>query len=223
MPTVGHLTFSDEPAIVAALTPIAQRIAANLADRIKDVTIVVKPRAEMPEYLPGMHARGYWREGKRRILLADDLFNPGEPLEKTLGHEVVHTLFTDSVANPRLVQLLPLMSPVPEHFKDEWIGDEKVGYEASPEECCCVWGSAAIFGFDPPAYVDIYKRSIAKADLAKLRGILLANEGVPTPDPCEQVIARNKALEARIKEISTDLETLLSSLGSTAQKAKPIP
>lgn len=217
---VGQLTLPDDQA--AALNPIAQRIAAMLANRIEPVTIVVKPRADMPEYLPGKHARGYWKERTRKILLADDLFAAGEPLDETLGHEVVHTLFSDWLTKWHRNELLALVTPAPDSFGDLSVDDLHVGYPASAEECCCVWGSAAIFGFDPPAYVGIYKRTIAKSDLPAVREILLNDPdmGPPPVDPCQPLRDRVAILEARKAEIAADLEELMSSLRTTANKVR---
>jgi len=53
------------------------------------------------------------------------------------------------------------------------IGDNDKGYPAIPEECVCVWGSAALFGFDPPAYSKLYKRHFAEDDFAEVARVLL--------------------------------------------------
>jgi hypothetical protein len=232
--TIGQLTFPDDRA--NELSQFATRVRNELGTKIDPVTIVVKPRAQMKRYRdpkPGDgpndgRARGYWHEDSRTIDLADDLFAPGQPLDETLGHEVIHALFSDWVTKGHRRQLLPLISPTPTGFGDQSINDADIGYPASPEECCAVWGSAAIFGFDPPAYVGLYKRNIAKANLPTLREILLSDgqggQGpgvVPGGDPCQQVKDRNAVLEARITEISADLDALLANLGTTAKKAKP--
>jgi hypothetical protein len=182
MGKVGRLTLSGTPEQTKALRPFAKRVRKIIGDRIDPVVVTVLPRASMPLYRdprPGDgptdgRAEGYWRGNARKILLADDLFDgTAGPLDETLGHEIIHVLFDDWIMPEQRRQLLPLLHPEPVNWSDTMVNGVDKGYPAIPEECVCVWGSAALFGFDPPAYDKLYKRRFVEADYAEVARILL--------------------------------------------------
>jgi hypothetical protein len=110
------------------------------------------------------------------MLCAQDLFDPSPALkrDKTLGHEFVHVLFSDWLGKWHRKQLLPLITPPADNWNDTTIGDRQEGYEADPSEALACWGSAALFGWDKPAYSTLYLRKILATNFAKTKVLLLA-------------------------------------------------
>jgi hypothetical protein len=198
---VGQLTLDGTDAQIDALGPFATRIEAVVGKRIQPVTVRIRARTNMPRYRdpkPGDkpedgHARGYWKSPNRTILLADDLFALGEPLDETLGHEVVHVLFDDWIKGAPKKALLRYLQPLPENYTDTTIAERDKGYPANPEECLAVYGSAALFGFNPPAYTTLFKRLVPKTSLAEVKALMLGalpvEPPVPAPDPCAEAVA----------------------------------
>jgi hypothetical protein len=173
---IGKITLTGTREQNQELTPFCREANVALGQCIKPVTVVIKPRADMPLYAPGKHAMGYWKVGPHHIWLADDCFDPAKPdlPAKTLGHELVHTLQDDWFTSYHRKALLPYLRPEPDNWRDPNIGGKYVGYEALPYECIAVWGSAALFNWDRPAYSTLYKRKIAAADWPEVKTIMVA-------------------------------------------------
>ncbi len=174
---IGPFTFKMTQGQFDALVGFANRANALMGRLIDPVEIVVRKRTEMPKYGPGPKdfSRGFWRSGPRRILLADDIFDPKKPLldEKTLGHEVFHVIQDDHFTRFHRRRLLPFITPEADNWNDMTIGDEFKGYPALPYEAMACYGSAALFGWEKPAYSSLYLRKIEAADFDEVKAITL--------------------------------------------------
>lgn len=178
---VGHVTIHGTDAQVNALTPFITTATDLLGRRIDLLDLEVRARDKMPVAFVKdngtvVHAEGHWSDRLRRMLVADDLFGDGLALkrDKTLGHEFVHVLYSDWFTKWHRRQLLPLLTPEADNWFDETIGDEWMGYVAAPTEGFACWGSAALFGWDKPAYSTLYLRRIRTVDFPHAKQITLA-------------------------------------------------
>lgn len=176
---VGKIAMMGTGAQIDMLKPFLAKANVLIGHCIEPVEVRVKARTDMPLYAPGKHAMGYWRARPRRILLADDCFDPDKHnlAARTLGHELVHVMDGDWFRRWHRRHLLIYLNPEPDNWTDGNIGDTHVGYEALPYECVATWGSAALFGWSRPAYSRLYKRKFLAADFEAVRAIMLEDRG----------------------------------------------
>jgi hypothetical protein len=178
---IGRVTITGTEDQITKLTPFVKKATDLLDTRIDRFDLKVVPRSDMPvAYKKNdgtiVRAEGHWSDRRRLMRLADDLFRPIDEKErdKVLGHEFVHTLFSDWLGKWHRRQLLPLIKPPADNWNDMTIGDTYEGYVADPSEALACYGSAALFGWVKPAYASIYLRRIAQADYPKTKTLLLA-------------------------------------------------
>lgn len=158
------------PAVKATATKLTQLLAGRLGPNL-DVSVVFKTAERMPPRPDGGPSRGYWKAGLKEIWLWEK--TDRYPVEKTLAHEAMHVLATFWLTEAQRNDIIELMKPRPLHWRDKTIGIVTYEYAASPFEVYAVYGSAAMVGFDKPAYRSLYRRHIDEGDWPKLRDIIV--------------------------------------------------
>jgi hypothetical protein len=149
------------------ITEMAEKLNVILGDRIKNAEIHLKTDDELRRRAGGMRATGFWNlhgQFKRQIWLLDDLSD--YPVGKTLAHEALHVLDDDWLTKNQRTAIRELMTPKPRSWKDAVVNDDPKGYAGLPFESFAVYGSVAVgdLGFNRPAYLRIFKRTIADTD-----------------------------------------------------------
>lgn len=207
-PFRSHPTNTDEED--AALAPLLSELNVVYGSDLigKPVYVRIRPRAQMPRYRKRRptdtkpedgRAFGYWHRRPRVVDLALELIGKPAELRKVGAHESIHVRAEDFEAW-HWDHLLPMLDPEPESRFDQTIGDDDLGYPATPEECIATFGSAAIFGFWPPAFESLYKRRFPRGLHASVRATILAR--APMQESCAKQSARIAELEAQLREAS---------------------
>lgn len=160
---------------VDSIVRTAARLNDKLGNRIKPVRIVLKTADEMPPRSDGGNATGFWKSAKREVWLWDEIDD--YPVAKTLAHEAMHVLDDDWLTRTQRLEIIALMSPSPVDWKDQMIEGIKRKYIALPYEVFAVYASAAIGGFEKPAYRRMFKRSIPSDKFLRLEEIALRDAG----------------------------------------------
>jgi|SRR5215471_14025619 len=176
--TVGPLTIHGTASEIDQLVPFARRIRDEMGTLLGNATCEIRPRNQMRVWGYDkngnpLFAEGSWSTRTRIIALADDLLPRQGLLERTLGHESIHWLDSDSWTRWHHRNLLGYLQPQPETWNDMTINGKFIGYTADPAECSATWVSAAMFAFDKPAYSTLYDRKIAAENFAAVKGIAL--------------------------------------------------
>lgn len=176
---IGQITLEGTKAELDALTPFTKKAVDLLSHRIDAFNLKVVARADMPiagQTKDGkiIRAEGHWSLRLRLMRLADDLFDRQLLLDKTEGHEFVHVLQSDWFGRWHRRKLLPFLTPPADNWNDLTIGDNYLGYIADPIEGFACWDSAALFGWEKPAYSTLYERKIRATDFAAVKEISLA-------------------------------------------------
>ena len=157
----------------------------------EQVEVILQPAAAMPKRPDGGRAFGLTKPGRREIWLWDAVDR--YPAAETLAHEAMHVLDVFWLTDTQRNEIMELMTPSPSHWEDRTIGQATFRYAAMPHEVFAVYASAAIVGFDRPAFRSLYERRIDEAkwdSLARVvlrdtddgpRGLYPWSEGVPAP------------------------------------------
>lgn len=198
----------------AAQDPEVVRIATSMSEtlqnRIKPVSIFLKPDTDMPRRSDGGPSYGFWKSGPRQIWLWDE--TDEYPVAKTFAHEAMHVVDSDWLTRAQRRRLMALMSPTPASWGDQNIDGTRHRYVALPSEVFAVYASAAIGGFRRPAYRSLFVRRVAADKWLALKELTLHDDGpaqtedelpeaVPSPpDPMAEVAAQLRAAEAEVAE-----------------------
>ena len=200
-----------------------------LGTRIKDdVNVIFKPDDKMKKRADGGTAYGFWSSKPRVISLWGDI---GEyNVVKTFIHEVMHVLDTDWLTPDQRSEILKLMVPKPDDWRDQRIDGQKMKYVSDPSEVFAVYASAAVGDLEKPAYTGMYKRRIDKAEWGGLKSIIMRDKdtgdrgkndddevGVP-PDSSEDLQEQLDDTKKKVNEFKTQFQTSQNEL-TDAKKA----
>lgn len=223
----------DGPAAqIDAITETATTLNELLGDRIKDVKVVLKSDEIMPERSDGGVSYGFWKAAKREVWLWDE--TDDYPVGKTLVHEAMHVLDDDWLTRAQRLEIIALMNPAPSTWKDQVIAGVVKKYVALPYEVFAVYASAAVFGFQKPAYRRLYRRAIAPDKWPKLKEITLADMGAgdrgtdpvvqiaSPPDGAEDLVAQLTAAQTQLAEAVAAREAAERKLSRVKEKIAEI-
>src|SRR5688572_7950487 len=131
------IELDDSAAQVPEITTMVATLTQVLGTRIKDVSVILKPAAGMPERSDDGVSYGFWKAGLRQIWLWDETDN--YPVAKTLAHEAMHVIDTDWLTRPQRLEIIALMEPMPTGWGDQMIDGVKKKYVGLPSEAFAVY------------------------------------------------------------------------------------
>ena len=166
---------------VEAIKRAAEKLSEILGDRIGEATIHLRTDEKMPKRTDGGPSYGFWHrrdedpDQRRQIWLWDEVDE--YPVIKTLAHEAMHVLDDDWLTLDQQSDIIDLMEPTPQTWRDIFINGRPRKYVGLPYETFAVYASRAIgdVGFDRPAYRGIFIRKIHQPKWEKLRDIIDRN------------------------------------------------
>ncbi len=214
--TIGPITIVGTADEIASVRPFVMKAVPILGNRIKPVTVVFRPADRMPPRGDGGPSFGRSKLAARKILLLDEIED--YPVAKDLGHELCHFLDEDWLTKAQRVDLMAFMEPKPKGWGDDRIGK----YVSLPSECFAAWGSAAIFGFNKPAWARFYRvRRIPQAAWEHVAEIALADRGPAEPEAPEPGPPPDP-LQLRIDELETALRSAGAAVASASTEVAKI-
>lgn len=207
---------------------MATTLIEALGDRIEPVSVVLKTGDEMPERSDGGPSFGFWKAGQREIWLWEE--TDEYPVDKTFAHEAMHVVDTDWLTRGQRLDIIELMSPTPTAWGDQSIGGVIHKYVALPFEVFAVYASAAIGGFQRPAYMALFKRRVTVDKWPTLAELTLRDDGpadrmaevvdavASPPDPMAELQAQLLTVRTKLAEAVAAKET--AELGRAAAESK---
>ena len=208
-----------------SISGMADALTATLGNKIKDVTVVFKAADDMKRRSDGGPSNGYWTRSKRQISLREELDEYN--VEKTFAHEVMHVVDTDWLTDDQRKEIVKLMDPPPEDWKDMAIDGERMKYVSDPSEVFAVYASAAIADLEKPAYTRMYLRSIVQPRWGDLKSLIMrgddkgdrgstdVEEIVVPPDTAEDLQDQLRETKKKLNDAKAALLPLQNELTDT--------